>query len=373
VIPAFARMVWGVSLLAVCAASAVAQRWQVQYFYDQDRAHLQIVDLQFPSSTRGIAVGAIVDPKHSPQPTSVLTTDGGAHWQMVPLKEQPISLFFLNENVGWLVTAKGLWKTTEMGKNWTKLPKAPGEIYRVCFTDETHGWGVGPKKTVLETQDGGQNWKPLAMAAQQPGDAHFSSYTWIVFATPQLGLITGWNIPPRAISYRERPEWIDPQAALRRRDPPHLSYNLYTRDGGKTWQHNSTSLFGTVTRIRMGSKGDGLGLIEYGPGFRFPSEAYALDWTSGKSRSVYHDTKFAISDIWMTPDGTAYLAGNVPHGELGGIIPGKVRVLTSKDLAKWEPMDVDYRAEAIRTMLAAPDADNLWMATDTGMILKLKK
>ena len=34
-------------------------------------------------------------------------------------------------------------------------------------------------------------------------------------------------------------------------------------------------------------------------------------------------------------------------------------------------MDVDYRAVARRAYLAAPDAANVWAATDTGMILKL--
>ncbi len=370
-IPAFARTVWAVSLLAACATSVEAQRWQIQYFYDQDKSRLEIVDLQFPSATRGVAVGVIVDGKRQ-QPTSVVTSDGGAHWQALPLKETPVSLFFLNESVGWLVTTKGVWQTLEMGKTWTKLPKPPGEIYRVHFADEKNGWAVGPKKTALETQDGGHKWAPLAVAADQPGDVHYSAYTWIAFATPQMGLITGWNIPPRNLFF-ERPDWVDPQAALHRRTPPHLSYTLYTLDGGKTWNHNSVSLFGTVSRIRMNSKGDGLGLIEYGPGFRYPSEAYFLDWTTGKSRSVYSDPKFAVSDVWLTADGTAYLAGNVPQGELGGIIPGRVQVLFSKDFKKWDPIEVDYRAEALRTFLAGPDGQNIWLATNTGMILKLKK
>jgi photosystem II stability/assembly factor-like uncharacterized protein len=372
VIPAFARTVWAVSVLAVCATPLEAQRWQIQYFYDQDKSHLEIVDLQFPSATRGVAVGVIVGGKHEQQPTSVVTSDGGAHWQVMPLKETPVSLFFLNESVGWLVTAKGVWQTLEMGKTWTKLPKPPGEIYRVYFTDDKNGWAVGPKKTVLETHDGGQKWAPVVVATQQPGDVHYSAYTWIAFATPQMGVITGWNIPPRNAFY-ERPDWVDPQAALHRRETPHLSYTLSTRDGGKTWIQNSVSLFGTVSRIRMKGNGGGLGLLEYGPGFRYPSEAYALDWTTGKSRSLYHDTKFAVSDIWLTADGTAYLAGNVPQGQLGGIIPGRVQVLVSKDLAKWDPMEVDYRAEALQTFLAAPDDENIWLATNTGMILKLKQ
>jgi len=34
-------------------------------------------------------------------------------------------------------------------------------------------------------------------------------------------------------------------------------------------------------------------------------------------------------------------------------------------------MTVDYRATARNAMLSAADAKNIWVATDTGMILKL--
>jgi len=48
-----------------------------------------------------------------------------------------------------------------------------------------------------------------------------------------------------------------------------------------------------------------------------------------------------------------------------------VRVLVSTDYTQWRAMEVDYRAEGHRTILAAVDEDNMWIATDMGMILKL--
>ena len=53
------------------------------------------------------------------------------------------------------------------------------------------------------------------------------------------------------------------------------------------------------------------------------------------------------------------------------MIPGKVRVLVSTDYIVWKQIDVDYRAEAHRVILAAVDEQNMWIATDMGMILKL--
>jgi hypothetical protein len=46
-------------------------------------------------------------------------------------------------------------------------------------------------------------------------------------------------------------------------------------------------------------------------------------------------------------------------------------VLTSRDNKTFGVMAVDYRATANRVILACPDGQNVWMATDTGMILKL--
>ena len=70
-----------------------APKWRMQYFYDQDKSTFSIVDLQFPSARRGIAVGNIVEGSHE-RPTEVVTSDGGAHWEMIKLEESPLSLFF---------------------------------------------------------------------------------------------------------------------------------------------------------------------------------------------------------------------------------------------------------------------------------------
>ncbi|HEY1411236.1 MAG TPA: hypothetical protein VGF36_03805, partial [Rhodopila sp.] len=52
-------------------------------------------------------------------------------------------------------------------------------------------------------------------------------------------------------------------------------------------------------------------------------------------------------------------------------IPGKLKVLTSDDLENWTEMPVDYRAVAHSAIIGGPDENHVWIATDTGMILKL--
>jgi hypothetical protein len=354
----------------VLAAPAVAQEWKSQYFYDQPKSSLVIQDLQFPSAQRGIAVGFILQGTHR-EPAAVITSDGGEHWELTHPGALPTSLFFLNEGLGWMVAGDDLWKTTEAGRSWTKVSKFPkGPILRVYFADADNGWAVGFKKTVLETHDGGAKWTPVATAAAPPGETAYSAYIWIAFATPKFGMIMGYNQPPRRWA-SQFPDWLDPQGAASHGDVPHLNYSLETRDGGKTWRSSSASLFGDTSRVRFLPDGTGIGLVEYSPYYRLASEVYTIDWRTGKSESIYKDTKFGVTDMWKMPDGTVYLAGTLPLGRLRNVVAGKVQVLTSRDYKTWLAMPVDYRATANRVTLAAPDDRDVWMATDSGMILKL--
>jgi len=343
----------------------------MQYFYDQDKSTLVINDLQFPSATRGVAVGTIIEGK-SRKPVAVVTSDGGAHWTMSNLEEHPVSLSFLNEALGWLVTDKGLWSTSEVGRNWHKMPKPPADLLRVLFLDEKHGFGVGLKKKVIETHDGGEHWTAVEAADEPPGEANYSIYNWIAFPTAKDGIISGMNVPPQP-SDQIFPDWMDPEDAMRQRSTPHLSYSLSTHNGGETWSTGATSLFGEISRVRLLASGDGLGLIEYANSFAYPSEVKRIRWHNGKSETVYRDKHFDVSDVWLTPDGTAYLAGTQLTGQIHDVIPGKVQVLRSTDMSVWAEMPVDYRAVAGRAILAGSGEKDLWMATDTGMILKLQQ
>src|SRR6266498_5944565 len=126
-------------LLAACVQAASAEKWKIQFFHDKDKSVLNIVDLQFPSAARGMAIGSVHEGNRE-KPVAVVTSDGGTNWLTIDLREEPVSLFFLSESLGWMVTAKGgLWQTTEAGKNWRKLTRMPAQVIRVYFTTERDG------------------------------------------------------------------------------------------------------------------------------------------------------------------------------------------------------------------------------------------
>jgi hypothetical protein len=352
--------------------AAAAPHWQTQYFYDENSSSLTINDLVFLSAQRGIAVGFVSEGKGAEKirPMTVVTNDGGAHWSLVPTKEVAASVFFLNDTLGWMVTQKGIWQSDEGGRSWRKLPASPKDMLRVCFVDEQHGWAVGMQKSAFQTSDGGKTWSRLDAAAKPETTPKYTVYATVQFVGKDVGMITGWSQRPR--SDEDLPDWMDPGNAAHRLELPHLSISLDTRDGGKTWVPSTTSMFGHITRVRMLPGGAGLGLIEFADSFHYPAELFQFDMRSGKSSRVFREQSRAVTDVALLPDGSAYLAAvEVPGRVRISSLPNKLKILYSNDLASWREMEVDYRANARRATLAVVNSGNLWVATDTGMILKL--
>jgi hypothetical protein len=380
---AFAAAVLAIAFPPHLAAQpASSPQWKLQYIYDELGADLQIVDLAFPSAARGVAVGGIVDRKgeHKTRYTALVTSDGGAHWTLVPLQDAPRSIFFLDESNGWMVTRDGLWFTAEVGRSWKRIAdqikplKKLGEqgvVLRVAFLDPRHGFAVGTQKSVYETMDGGKTWKPVAEAAKPESNPAYSSYTQISFTTGGLGLILGGYSAPRRDGGAE-PDWVNPERALKRRQVPTLTLQLQTRDGGAHWSSETAPLIGSLARLRLGGL-HGLGIFAFADSFDWPSEVYHFDLRTGASESVFKQKDRRVTDALVDADGFAFLGTVEPPGQMASVpVPGRVRIMRSNAFSNWEEMTVDYRAVAGSVLLAGPDRDHVWAATDTGMILHLE-
>lgn len=361
-------------LLAAAGAipgATVGERWRTLYSYDELNSSLVINDFQFLTAQHGVAAGFLLEKDGKIKPTTLVSNDGGQHWTLTSVKEVPVSLFFRDENHGWMAAENNIWHTDDGGRIWRKLAPLK-DIERVYFTSSEHGWAAGDEKKVYATTDGGKTWTELAAAAQPDSTPERTVYNWIDFAGRDAGIITGWN-QPTDDARRIIPEWVNPaHSSASRREMPHLSILLQTRDGGKTWNPITESLFGHITCVRLSLNGYGLGVIQFKDAFDWPSEVFRIDWTTGETSRVFREQNRLITDVVLPPSGPAYLAGIEKLDRLNDSpIPGKVKVLRSEDLDNWQEMDVDYRATAHRVMLSAIDDKNVWIATDTGMILKL--
>ena len=365
--------------LSCSVALGAGPHFVMRYFYDQDKTELTLIDLKFPSAQHGIAAGVVTEGKRL-DPTLLTTKDGGAHWLLTPLtsflssKDLPLSLYFVNDSQGWMVTDKGLWFTGDFGRTWRKPGDLPKGITKVWFLTTTHGWAIGSNKQVIETTNGGKSWTPVEAAKQTPGAEVSTVFSAVVFMRNH-GIITGWNKPR---DFSTHPEWQDPSTRSSA-GVPGTTIFLETPDGGKTWSSSSGSMFGQLTAVTLSLNGTSLALFEFIHRMDSkmvhlpPSEVHRMSMEKGVPDRVFRDEDTQITDVALTTQGTPYLAGHATVGLVrDNPIPGKLKVLTSSDFANWTEIPVDYRAEAHKAYLAIAEDRDVWVATDTGMILKLQ-
>jgi hypothetical protein len=222
-----------------------------------------------------------------------------------------------------------------------------------------HGFVAGREKTVLETKDGGKSWKSVPAAKEPTGNANFAVYSHIAFLNSQVGLIAGSAVPP-----------VRSGLSANNRQIPTMTLQIQTFDGGKTWKPSSAPLLGVVDGLKL-QGGEGLVLFTFSNQFEVPSEVYRLSTNGGDAVSAFRARNRRVTSMALFK-GHAFLAAIEPPPlakEVAGL-PGKVHVLESTDLKEWTELPVDYRANAARAILAGPDAEHQFIATDEGMILR---
>ncbi|HLH41169.1 MAG TPA: YCF48-related protein [Bryobacteraceae bacterium] len=378
------KYAWVFALLISGFAQGADPQWKIQYFYDKLHETLAIEDLAFPSARHGVGVGAIIDETgaHKPRDVELLTTDGGENWTLQPLHDSPRSIFFLNESTGWMAGDNAIWFTEDSGATWKRIgeqkkpekklgPAPPGGlITRLWFLDAQHGFAAGNQKSAFETKDGGKTWTAIAAAAKPAGDPAHAAYTQIAF-TGNDGVIMGGAVTPRGDD-PHLPSWMEPERAVRRRPAKGETMLIETHDAGKTWSATGADFYGTIISVRL-SGSIGLAAFSFNEAFEYPSEVFRLDLKAGQSTQVFRQQDRRVTDVALFAGPRAFLAAVEPPGKLNiSPIPGKVRILTSSDMKEWSEMTVDYKASARSVVLAGPDAEHQWAATDTGIILRLE-
>jgi len=369
VVKAFSNLTrLGLVLLLPLSLTA-ADRWKIQFFYDKSGSTLSIQDLACPSITRCVAVGVIEDRKGHSKGTVVKSDDGGKNWNLSDFDEQPISLFFLNDALGWMATERGVWSTVDGARTWKKVDGLKKGILEVYFLNPQHGYAIGFPKAVYETGDGGKHWSKLDAAARPPTNPPDTVYECIAFQG-EHGIIAGSAKPAGT---DETPAWLDPSEARLHRERQSTLVVLETKDGGATWESSASSFYGRMSQVVMSKDGTALALFEYHNYYSVPSRLYKVKFQTSMD-AVFAERDRAVTDVVQLPDGSTVLAAVQPPGATNQVpIPGKLRMLRSNDLTTWNEVPADYKAVAQRAMLAAADSEHVWVATDTGMILALQK
>jgi hypothetical protein len=339
---------------------SAAPRWNIQFLYDHADSNFAIEDLECPTVEHCVAAGLIDDKKGHEQGAVVVSSDGGLHWSQYEVKEHPVSLFFLNDGLGWMVTDRGLWSTVEGGRAWIKIQSRKG-ILQAWFLDADRGYITGLKGLVQETKDGGKTWVQLEASEKAP-NAQSLNYDIVSFQGAH-GVIVG---TPEGSA----PVLSNPGSEL---SPTGKLTVLETQNGGKNWAYGTIPMYGELAQLRISNRGFIVSLVLYpDPKYPVSSAVFKTPLGSPDGRVVFAERDRAATDIALLGDGGAVLAAIEPPGNSTQVpIPGKLKMLQSANLKVWREMDVDYRVVAQRAVIAAPDARHMWVATDTGAILKL--
>jgi len=108
------------------------------------------------------------------------TTDGGNTWNLQPsgTSKNITDVFFTDASTGWIVGSYGLIKNTINGGNtWNLQPSGTSKLINaVYFTDANTGWVVGDDGLIKHTTDGGTTWLLQSTPTiKRLTDVHFSN------------------------------------------------------------------------------------------------------------------------------------------------------------------------------------------------------
>jgi photosystem II stability/assembly factor-like uncharacterized protein len=142
------------------------------------------------------AVGHGQTERDGPGPVVLRTRDGGATWDEMahPFRYHTrasfSAVYFINQTTGWVVGVRGtVIKTTNGGSTWTDV-SAPTTLplNDVSFADVNNGWVVGHGGVIFRTTDGGATWQQQNVGT---GNAILS----VSAVSPTVALIACYGTP----------------------------------------------------------------------------------------------------------------------------------------------------------------------------------
>lgn len=114
-----------------------------------------IFDLYFPTDLVGYACGQGGALRK--------TVDGGVTWSVLtsPIANDQFTVFFLDEQRGWVGGATSGARTVDGGATWTSMFSLPSYTKAIIFTDADTGYAVGQTGQTLRSTDGGATWQTI--------------------------------------------------------------------------------------------------------------------------------------------------------------------------------------------------------------------
>ena len=137
-----------------------------------------LTDVDFVDVSTGWAVGS--------SGTVMKTTNSGNNWNITaPGNHYLSTVFFIDNQTGWISGGNTIFKTTNGGTNWIQKYSPLTFITYIYFFNSSTGWLLG--NSLYKTTNGGENW-----IMKSPGS--YFDYQHIQFINSQTGWVSGQNV-----------------------------------------------------------------------------------------------------------------------------------------------------------------------------------
>ena len=214
-----------------------------------------------------------------------VTVQGNSSWEQVTKASYSFfsDVFFLNNNLGWVVGNDGtILRTIDGGHTWLE-PANPLPVtvsmYSVYFVNENIGYAGGVHDLILKTTDGGANWSVVPLTSVD------GSIRAIYFADENKGWVLSSTSGGGEISY--------------------------TTNGGTNWTSQVTETSVNLKAMSFSSSGHGVCAGGRSGGFAFYYTTDGLTWTKApiptEIPAVYSRTD--IYGVGMASDNVACATG----------------------------------------------------------------
>lgn len=235
----------------------------------------------------------------------------------------------------------------------------------IAFTgDRNHGWLVGTKSTLLETNDGGKSWelRQLDLGDEQPYT--FTSISFVgqegwVTGQPSILLHTtdggaSWSRVPLSEQLPGSPNTIVALAAKTAEMTTDIGAIYKTVDGGKSWQALVQEAVGVVRNIARSPNGSYVAVSSRGN--------FYSTWSPGAAAWEQHNRTSSrrLQAMGFSLDGGLWLLAR------GGI----VQLSTPDDFEQWQdPITPEFSTSWGLLDLAYRTPTEIWVAGGSGNLL----
>ncbi|BAZ28732.1 glycosyl hydrolase BNR repeat-containing protein [Cylindrospermum sp. NIES-4074] len=266
----------------------------------------------------------------------------------------------------------GCSKVPSISSNPWQVINVPTEskLLDIAFTDNPqHGYLVGSNATLLETNDGGDTWKPLNLALDDPR-SRFDSISfagkegWIA-GEPSLLLHTtdegrSWSRIPLSEKLPGNPIVIKALAENTAEMATDVGAIYQTTDGGKNWKAQVEAAVGVVRNLERSADGKYVAVSAKG--------SFYSTWEPGQSAWVPHNrlSSKRLENMGFAENGQLWLlarGGQVQFSDLTK--PDEWLEAEYPELStSWGLLDLAYRTP--NEIWVGGGSGNLLRSTDGG-------